>query len=63
LPVATEIDRRTIAADQNDDGAELQAVAVAPVILLPGSLHLPGEEPLKVPGCSIHHHGSAMRLY
>jgi hypothetical protein len=41
----------------------LQAVAVAPVIFLPGSLHLPGEEPLKVPGCSIHHHGSAMRLY
>jgi hypothetical protein len=33
------------------------------VVFFPGSLHLPGEEPLKVPGCSIHHHGSAMRLY
>ena len=63
LPVAAEVDRRAAVGDQHDDDAELHAVAVTPMVLLPGGLHLPGEEPLKVPGCSIHHHGSAMRLY
>jgi hypothetical protein len=38
LPVAAEIDQRTDAGDQHEDGAELQAVAVAPVILLSGRL-------------------------
>src|SRR5688572_25625501 len=38
LPVTTEIDRGTGAGDQHEDRADLQAVAVAPVILLPGSL-------------------------
>ena len=38
LPVAAEIDRRSGAGDQHEDGAHLQTVAVAPVIFFPGSL-------------------------
>jgi hypothetical protein len=38
LPIAAEIDRGTGAGDQHEDGAQLQAVAFAPVIFLPGSL-------------------------
>ena len=38
MPIAAEIDRRPSAADQHEDGADLQAVAVTAVIFLPGSL-------------------------